>query len=178
MTPAAGPPQSDSPLPSPRFGPLSAVGCTTFVRAGTGFRESPRAERRRAGPVCLFGRSSTMSSNSRGKLSRNGARASSTPRHRRRAQPKLERLEDRSVPASFRTIDGTGNNAANPEWGSAGVDLLRKADAAYIDGLSDPTVDRPSAREISNVIVAQTTPERVISERFMSAMIYGWGQFL
>src|SRR5262245_25218340 len=122
-----------------------------------------------------------MSSNSRGKLSRNGARASSTPRHRRRAQPKLGRLEDRSVPASFRTIDGTGNNTANPEWGSAGVDLLRVAGAAYDDGLSAPVVGdpaRPSARDVSNVIVAQTTEERVVSERFMSAMIYGWGQFL
>jgi hypothetical protein len=122
-----------------------------------------------------------MTSNSRGKLSRSPDGAQSAPRHGQRVRPKLERLEDRCVPAAFRTIDGTGNNALHPDWGSAGVDLLRIAGAAYADGLSAPTVGdpaRPSAREISNVIVAQTTPDRVISARLMSAMIYGWGQFI
>src|SRR5262249_40674832 len=31
---------------------------------------------------------------------------------------------------------------------------------------------------ISDAVVAQTTPDRVLSDREMAAMIYGWGQFL
>src|SRR5262245_9579735 len=98
-----------------------------------------------------------------------------------RARPAIEPLEVRAVPAGFRSIDGTGTNANNPLWGSAGVTLRRTAPAAYADGIDDPVVGsptRPSPRVISNTVVAQTTPERVISDRLMSAMIYGWGQFL
>src|SRR6185436_19500133 len=76
------------------------------------------------------------------------------------------------------SIDGTGNNLANPTWGSAGVDLLRLAPAAYADGLSAPAgADRPSAREISNA-VADQAGEDIISDRQLSAMIYAWGQFI
>src|SRR5262245_33154229 len=98
-----------------------------------------------------------------------------------RARPAIEPLEVRAVPAGFRSIDGTGTNANNPLWGSAGVTLRRTAPAAYADGIDDPVVGspaRPSPRVISNTIVAQTTEERVFSDRLMSAMIYGWGQFL
>src|SRR5262249_6047703 len=59
--------------------------------------------------------------------------------------------------------------------------LLRFAPAAYADGISAPVVGspaRPSPRAISNAVVAQTTEERIFSDREMSAMIYGWGQFL
>src|SRR5262245_64000056 len=98
-----------------------------------------------------------------------------------RARPAIEPLEVRAVPAGFRSIDGTGTNANNPLWGSAGVTLRRTAPAAYADGISAPVVGspaRPSPRVISNTVVAQTTEERVLSDREMSAMIYGWGQFL
>jgi peroxidase len=100
-----------------------------------------------------------------------------------RSSPKLvlEPLEERAVPAVFRSIDGTGNNVANPDWGSANIALLRTAPAAYADGIDDLVVGsptRPSPRVVSNTVVAQTTEERVLSDRLMSAMIYGWGQFL
>lgn len=75
-------------------------------------------------------------------------------------------------------IDGTGNNLQNPEWGSAGEDLLRLANAEYADAIS--TVggeDRPSARLISNT-VSDAAGEDVISDRMLSAMIYAWGQFI
>jgi hypothetical protein len=104
---------------------------------------------------------------------------SNRPETRRRARPQLERLEERCTPVVYRSIDGTGNNPVHPNWGSAGVTLLREAPAAYADGIDQPAGgNRPSAREISNIIVAQTTPDRVINDRFMSAMIYGFGQFL
>jgi Animal haem peroxidase len=50
------------------------------------------------------------------------------------------------VAAAVRSIDGTGNNLTNPTWGSAGIDLLRKAAAAYGDGISSLAgTDRPSS---------------------------------
>jgi hypothetical protein len=99
-----------------------------------------------------------------------------------KTRPRVEHLEDRSVPATFRSIDGTGNNTANPDWGSTGETLLRVGPTRYADGINAPApqggVGRPSPRTISDVIVAQTTPERVISDRLLSAMAYGWGQFI
>jgi peroxidase len=96
--------------------------------------------------------------------------------------PQLERLEERCVLSGvFRTIDGSNNNDAHPDWGSAGEDLLRKGPAAYADGLNAPVIgnpQRPSPRLVSDVVVAQTTDERELSDRFMSAMIYAWGQFV
>lgn len=75
-------------------------------------------------------------------------------------------------------IDGTGNNLANPEWGSAGENLIRLATAEYADAISEVGgEDRPSAREISNT-VSDSGGTDVISDRMMSAMIYAWGQFI
>ncbi|MFM8290796.1 MAG: peroxidase family protein, partial [Planctomycetia bacterium] len=52
--------------------------------------------------------------------------------------------------AEVRSYDGTGNNLANPEWGSTNEQLLRRSPAAYADGVSAPSgADRPSARLVS-----------------------------
>ena len=76
----------------------------------------------------------------------------------------------------FASIDGTGNNLENPNLGSVGEALIRAADAAYADGISTPAgTDRPSAREISNVLA---TDEGIVSDRLMSAFVYVWGQFI
>src|SRR5206468_1116057 len=43
---------------------------------------------------------------------------------------RVEPLEDRAVPSvDVRSYDGSGNNAAHPDWGKAGADFLRKAPA-------------------------------------------------
>jgi peroxidase len=77
-----------------------------------------------------------------------------------------------------RSIDGTGNNVANPEWGSTNEQFLLIAPADYGDGISTPAgADRPSAREISNEIVAHSD-EATPSDRNLTAYIYVWGQFL
>jgi hypothetical protein len=77
-----------------------------------------------------------------------------------------------------RSIDGTGNNLNNPHWGSAGQQLLRAAPADYADLISSPAgADRPSAREISNAIVAQDE-DALPNDRQVSAFIYVWGQFI
>ena len=56
-----------------------------------------------------------------------------------------------SAQAEDRTIDGSGNNIANPDWGSAGTQLLRLTLASYDDLTYVPAGgDRPSARAVSN----------------------------
>lgn len=98
----------------------------------------------------------------------------------RRFPALLESLENRALMAAdFRSIDGTGNNLANPEWGSTAEDFLRKAPAAYADGISKPATGiapRPSAREVSNTIAAQDGD--IVSKNGLSAMMYAWGQFV
>jgi hypothetical protein len=91
----------------------------------------------------------------------------------------LESLGDRIVPAvGVRSIDGSGNNTAHTDWGKAGTDFIRKAPAAYADGVASPAgASRPSARAISNAVSDQGDAD-IISDRQLSAMIYAWGQFI
>lgn len=77
----------------------------------------------------------------------------------------------------YASIDGTGNNIDNPELGSTGTLLIRLAEAAYSDGLSTPAgEDRPSAREISNVIAAAETSQT--NARYLTDLFWVWGQFI
>ena len=83
-----------------------------------------------------------------------------------------------STGTSFYSIDGTGNNLGNTLWGSAGVDLLRKAAAAYADGFSSPAgATRPNAHTIGNAVVDQGDQE-ILNDRLLSAFAYAWGQFI
>lgn len=69
------------------------------------------------------------------------------------------------------SLDGTGNNPSHPDWGSAGVDLLRRAAAAYADGLSAPSgADRPSGRTISNALAASPA-DGIVNNRSFSAFV-------
>jgi hypothetical protein len=82
-------------------------------------------------------------------------------------------------PWSFepRTIDGTGNNPAHPEWGSVGVQLLRMGTVAYDDDISAPGgVGRPSPRLISNMVCAQSQMHP--NPGGASDYLWQWGQFL
>ena len=75
------------------------------------------------------------------------------------------------------SVDGWGNNLENPDWGSTGQQLLRLTTVEYADGISTPAGDdRPSAREISNVVVAQD--ESVINDRHLTDLTWLWGQFI
>ncbi len=88
--------------------------------------------------------------------------------------PPGERVE---FPADVRRIDGVGNNLANPTWGSTHINFLRLTPADYADGASDPAgADRPSARAVSNAVVATTgdKPNRAGASDF----VWQWGQFL
>lgn len=81
---------------------------------------------------------------------------------------------------SFRSIDGSGNNIANPTWGETDTELLRLVPPAYEDGLSvprggDPS-SLPSARAISNAVSAQS--DLIPNSVHASDWLWQWGQFL
>ena len=76
------------------------------------------------------------------------------------------------------SVDGTGNNVAQMEWGSTQENLLRLAKAEYGDGISTPNgTDRPSPRAISNAIADQSDKD-IVTDRNMAAFTYVWGQFI
>jgi len=75
------------------------------------------------------------------------------------------------------SIDGTGNNLDNPDWGSTGEQLLRLTTVEYADGVSSPVgEDRPSAREISNAVAAQD--ESIPDSGYLTDISWLWGQFI
>lgn len=83
--------------------------------------------------------------------------------------------------AQNRTLTGSGNNVANPDWGAAGARLVRVAGAAYADGVSAPArAGLPSARAVSNAIFHQDTAGGVIipDPRGLTDYAWAWGQFL
>ncbi|MBR9920720.1 MAG: hypothetical protein GYB31_07750 [Bacteroidetes bacterium] len=56
-----------------------------------------------------------------------------------------------------RTVDGTGNNVANPDWGAANSQFIRVAPPNYGDGVSTlGGPGWPNPRYVSNEIFAQT----------------------
>jgi hypothetical protein len=82
-----------------------------------------------------------------------------------------------SFPFELRSIDGAGNNRGNPDWGRAGVPLLRRTAVDYEDGAGSPGGQhRVSAREISNLCVAQPAPRP--NAAGASDFLWQWGQFL
>ena len=77
----------------------------------------------------------------------------------------------------YRSITGEGNNEEEPDWGKAGIPVLRFTGYDYADGKSSPSgEDRPSAREISNTVLAQT--DSIPSAIGVSDLFWAWGQFI
>jgi peroxidase len=94
------------------------------------------------------------------------------------------RAAAQDLPTEFRTIEGTNNNLDHPDWGSAGIELVRYTrfffggeSVDYGDGVSAPAgQDRPSPREVSDVVAAQTV---LISNSVnASDFVWQWGQFI
>jgi hypothetical protein len=101
----------------------------------------------------------------------------------------LEELECRIVPSApatgYRSFDGTGNNLANPTWGSAGTDLLRTSPVGYADGISATSLPQDqSARAISNILNNQADPNNpsqdlnTVDQNSLSDFGYAFGQFM
>jgi hypothetical protein len=81
-----------------------------------------------------------------------------------------------ALPFEVQSLDGSGNNLANPTWGQAGTPYLRVAPARYTDGISRP-VAGPNARYLSNRVFNDVN-QNVFSERQVTAWGWTWGQFL
>lgn len=79
--------------------------------------------------------------------------------------------------AEPRTIDGSGNNVDHPEWGMAGIRLIRATTPDYADLAAAPAgASRPSARFLSNAICAQ--PDPLPNSLGATDLVWQWGQFL
>jgi Animal haem peroxidase len=74
------------------------------------------------------------------------------------------------------SLDGSGNNLVNPQWGVAGTPYLRVAPPRYADGIGEP-VAGPNARYVSNRIF-NDVGQNLFSERRVSRWAVVYGQFL
>jgi peroxidase len=79
------------------------------------------------------------------------------------------------VPIEFRTIDGSGNNLADPGMNAAGAAMERSTPAHFADGISVPLDGFPNPRDISNIVVQGESPD---NPQGLSGYIYAWGQFI
>ena len=77
-----------------------------------------------------------------------------------------------------RSIDGTGNNLSNADWGSTAGTLMRLCPAEYDDGIAAGIAGRPNARLISNLALSQPAGTSVPNARGLSQMAWVWGQFV
>jgi hypothetical protein len=80
------------------------------------------------------------------------------------------------VLGEVRTLDGSGNNVANPDWGQANTPYTRTAPAEYADGVSS-MVEGPDPRYVSNRIFNDQS-QNLFSENSVTQWAFVWGQFL
>jgi peroxidase len=81
-----------------------------------------------------------------------------------------------SVPFAVESLDGSGNNVNNPNFGKANLAYSRTGPAKYSDGISVP-FGGPNARQVSNRIISDLH-QNVFSERRVTQWGWTWGQFL
>src|SRR5437660_2790743 len=74
------------------------------------------------------------------------------------------------------SLDGSGNNVANPTWGKVGTIYPRLAPARYADGKGAQAAG-PNVRAVSNRIF-QDYDQNVFSEHRVTQWGWTWGQFL
>jgi peroxidase len=92
-----------------------------------------------------------------------------------RALHQLAKLE-----YEYRSLDGSGNNKVNTDFGKKEKPFVRMAKARYNndDGcsLNDLNGKRPNPRDVSNKIFDQ--PESIPDETCLSNIFWDWGQFV
>lgn len=79
--------------------------------------------------------------------------------------------------ADVRTIDGSGNNLLNPNWGRTGTDLIRGASGCLYEDNRGAPMPRANPRAISNAVSAQSAAG-LGNARNLSSMVWQWGQFI
>jgi len=79
--------------------------------------------------------------------------------------------------AEFRSFDGTGNNLANPFWGSAATDYARMAPVDYANGFATARlIGRPNPRSVGLALMRQTGAKP--NNRNLSGYVYAFGNLL
>ncbi|HEX8343305.1 MAG TPA: peroxidase family protein, partial [Actinoplanes sp.] len=81
-----------------------------------------------------------------------------------------------ALPFEVPSLDGRGNNVANPNWGRAGQQYSRVGTAHYADGRSAPLAG-PKPRYVSNRIFNDDSTN-IFSEHRASGWAWTWGQFI
>jgi Ca2+-binding RTX toxin-like protein len=76
---------------------------------------------------------------------------------------------------AIRTVDGSGNNLANPDLNALGSDLTRLGPAHFADG-EHAMIAAPNPRDISNIVVSGNGD--LANPEGLSGMMYAWGQFI
>ena len=76
----------------------------------------------------------------------------------------------------FRSVDGSGNNLAHPDWNKANTDFARATPAEFAGNDGHTMVDGPNPRDISNIVVAGHGDD--VNPQGLSGMMYAWGQFV
>lgn len=77
----------------------------------------------------------------------------------------------------YRTVDGSNNNLANPNWGTANAPIQRVLSNGYEDGISSPAgTARPNPRFISNTLFEQNAS--INDAMALSDFIWVFGQFI
>jgi Animal haem peroxidase len=76
----------------------------------------------------------------------------------------------------WRSLDGSRNNLAHPDWGKAGTAYLRVGEPNYADGIGGMAAGPPS-RYISNRVF-NDVGQNVFAENGISQWGWIWGQFL
>jgi hypothetical protein len=76
----------------------------------------------------------------------------------------------------FPSLDGSGNNRRNPQWGQVGTNYTRLGPARYADGVGEP-VSGPNSRYVSNRVY-NDVHQNLFSEHGVTQWGFVWGQFL
>ena len=80
--------------------------------------------------------------------------------------------------ASYRSVDGSGNNIVNPQLNlTTNQDEARIGPANFEPGTTDGLIAGPNPREISDIISSGPQAEAT-DPTGLSAMMYVWGQFI
>jgi hypothetical protein len=81
-----------------------------------------------------------------------------------------------AVPFPIESLNGSGNNAANPTWGQAGTNYRQVGPVRYANGVGTP-VAGPNSRYISNRVFNDLN-QNVFSDHRVTQWGWTWGQFL
>ena len=77
----------------------------------------------------------------------------------------------------FRSVDGSGNNLQNTQWGSSGAELVSIVSNGFADQISSVDgQDRPNPRVLSNALFSQSG--KINDQLNLSDYVWVFGQFI